>query len=66
MPVITQRDVLESELCRHDGLIASRTTAQSAAETASAAPSRAGNVMRRIDQGAGWAGCGLAGPWLWV
>jgi hypothetical protein len=44
--------------------MASRTTAQSAAETNSAAPSRAGNVMRRIDHGADWAGCGFDGPWL--
>ena len=33
---------------------------------ASAAPSRAATVMRRIDHGAACAGCGVEGSWLWV
>jgi hypothetical protein len=64
MPVIAQRDIAELQLCRHDHLIASHTTAHSPALTASATPSRATSVMRRIDHGAGWAGCGEARPWL--
>jgi len=43
-------------------LIAIKTTAQSAALTASAATSLAATVMRRMDQVATCAGCGEAGP----
>jgi hypothetical protein len=65
MPVIAQRDVTKLQLRGHAHLIASHTTAHNPALTASAAPSRAATVMRRIDQGAACAGCGVAGPWLW-
>jgi len=64
VPVIAEGDIAKAELRCHDGLMASRTTAQSPAETASAAASRPGNDIRRIDHGDGWAGCGLAGSWL--
>ena len=40
------------------------TTAHRPALTASAAPSRATTVIRRIDHGAACAGCGEDGPWL--
>src|SRR5882672_8595382 len=70
MPVIAQRDVAELNLRFGLGLdahlIATSTATQSPALTISAAPSRAATVMRRIDHGAGCAGCGVAGPWLWV
>jgi hypothetical protein len=70
MPVVAQRDVAELDLGfrlgRHAHLIATSTTAHRPALTASAAQSRASTVMRRIDHGAGCAGCGVAGPWLWV
>jgi len=64
MAIIAERDVAKGELRRHDGLIASKTTAQSAAETVSAAASRPGSDMRMIDHGEGWAGCRLDGSWL--
>jgi hypothetical protein len=48
----------------HAHLIESHTTIHSPALTASAAPSRETSVIRRIDHGAGCAGCGEAGPWL--
>ena len=63
MPVIAQRDVPELHLRGHAHLIASHTTAQRPALTASAAPSREATVMRRIDKGAACGGCGDAGPW---
>jgi hypothetical protein len=78
MPVVAQRDVakldlrfgldlrLDLGLCRHAHLIATSTTTQSPALTTSAAPKRAATVMRRIDQVACWAGCGVDGPWLWA
>jgi hypothetical protein len=66
MPVVAQRDIVESYLRGHAHLIESQTTAQRQALTASAAPSRETTVMRRIDQGAGCAGCGEAGPWAWA
>jgi hypothetical protein len=62
MPVVTQRDVAELQLGYHAHLIDNHTTAHSPALTASAAPSRAATVMRRIDHGAACAGCGVAGP----
>jgi acetylglutamate kinase len=34
--------------------------------TASAAARRERTVIRRIDQGAACAGCGVAGPWEWA
>ena len=46
----------------HAHLIASRTTAHNPALTTSAVPSRPISVIRRIDHGAAWAGCGEAGP----
>jgi len=64
MAVIAQRDIAKLQLRRHAHLIASQTTAHSAALTAHAAASRDSAVMRRIDQGAACAGCGVAGPWL--
>jgi hypothetical protein len=66
MPVIAQRDIAELQLRGHAHLIDINTTAHNPALTASAAPKRASSVMRRIDQGAGCAGCGDAGPWLWA
>ena len=66
MPVIAERDVLELDLRGHAHLIASHTTAHRAALTAAAAPSREATVMRRIDQGAACAGCGVARPWEWA
>jgi hypothetical protein len=47
-------------------LIASHTIAQSAALTMQAAASLAVAGMRRIDQDAGCAGWGEAGPWAWA
>ena len=47
-------------------VIASQTVAQSTIQTATAAASRAATVIRRIDQGAAWAGCGKAAPWTWA
>ncbi|MCC8982796.1 hypothetical protein H8A92_28975 [Bradyrhizobium sp. 10BB] len=44
-------------------------TAHRQAETASAADSRAGTGIRRIDQGAAWAGCACGAwlcPWGWA
>jgi hypothetical protein len=64
MPVVAQRDVAELQLRGHAHLIDNHTTAHRLALTASAAPSRATTVMRRIDHGAACAGCGVAGPWL--
>jgi len=46
----------------HSHLIASHTTAHIAALTASAALILETTVIRRIDQGAACAGCGVAGP----
>src|SRR5215208_799603 len=66
MPVIAERNVVEFELRRHAHLIATSTTAHSTALTASAAARRAVTVMRRIDQDAACAGCGVAGPWEWA
>src|SRR6185312_12128919 len=66
VPVIAQCDVVEFDLRRHAYLIATSTTAQRPALTSSAAPNRAATVMRRIDQGAACAGCGVAGPWEWA
>ena len=70
MPVIAERDVakpyLSFELRRHAHLIATSTTAHRPALTTSAAPSLAATVIRRIDHGAGCAGCGVDGPWLWA
>ena len=66
MAVIAERDVAEFDLRGHAHLIATSTTAHSAALTASAAARRAVTVMRRIDQGAACAGCGVAGPWEWA
>ena len=64
--VIAERDVAEIAICAAMAhLIASHTTAQSPALTASAAPSLETAGMRRIDQVAACAGCGAAGPWLW-
>jgi len=54
------------QLRGHAYLMASHTTAHRTVETASAAPIRDTTVMRRIDQGAAWAGCGDDGPWLWA
>src|SRR3954451_17920471 len=51
MPVIAECDVVEVH-GRHGYLIASKTTPQSTAHTASAVARRAAMVMRRIDQGA--------------
>jgi hypothetical protein len=65
MAVVTQRDVAKFYLRRHAHLIATSTTTQSPALTATAAASRDSTVIRRIDQGAGCAGCGVVGPWLW-
>ena len=62
MAIIAERDIAELQLRGHAHLIASHTAAHSTALTTSAAPSRAATVMRRIDQGAAWAGCGDAGP----
>jgi hypothetical protein len=64
MPVVAQRDVAELQLRGHAYLIAISTTTHNPALTTSAAPSRESSVMRRIDQGAACAGCGVAGPWL--
>jgi len=47
-------------------LIASHMMAHRPALTTIAAAKRESPVMRRIDQGAGCAGCGDAGPWLWA
>jgi hypothetical protein len=58
VPVVAERDVAELQLRGHAHLIASHTTAHRPALTTAAAPSRAMTVMRRIDQGATWAGCG--------
>jgi hypothetical protein len=54
------------QLRGHAHLIASQTATHSKVLTANAAPNRETKVMRRIDQGAACAGCGDAGPWLWV
>jgi hypothetical protein len=62
MAIIAERDIAELQLRGHAHLIASHTAAHSTALTISAAPNRAATVMRRIDQGAAWAGCGDAGP----
>src|SRR5439155_12682341 len=63
--VIAESDVAELQLGCHAHLIASHTMAHRPALTAAAAASRATTVMRRIDQGAACAGCGVAGPWEW-
>src|SRR5579863_1635412 len=63
MPVVAQRDVAELQLGGHAHLIASKTTAQRAAATASAAVSREITARRRIDHEIGCAGWGEAGPW---
>jgi hypothetical protein len=64
MPVIAERDVAKGDLRGHAHLIASQTMPHSPALTATAAARRAATVMRRIDQGAACAGCGVAGSWL--
>src|SRR3954449_6626396 len=64
--VVAERHVAESQGSGRSHRIASQTTAQRQALTASAALSRAMRVMRRIDHGAACAGCGDAGPWLWA
>jgi hypothetical protein len=65
MPVVAERDVAEFylsfDLIQHAHLIATSTTTHRQALTASAAPSRAATVIRRIDHGAGCAGCGVDG-----
>ena len=63
--VIAQRNILEEKL-RHAHLIDSKTIAHNAAETATAATKRKATGMRKIDQVAACAGCGEAGPWLWI
>lgn len=65
VPVITKCHVVEVH-GRHDHLIASQTTPQSTTQTAIAADRRAAIVMRKIDQGAAWAGCGWAASWTWA
>jgi hypothetical protein len=62
VPIIAQSDISKLQLRRHAHLIAIQTMAHRPALTASAAPSRATTVMRRIDQDATCAGCGDAGP----
>jgi hypothetical protein len=62
MAVIAQGDVAKLYLRRHAHLIASQTMVQRQMFTAIAALTRETPVMRRIDQGAAWAGCGEAGP----
>jgi hypothetical protein len=52
MAIIAKRDIAKLQLRGHAHLIASQTAPHSAALTASAAPSRAATVMRRIDHGA--------------
>jgi hypothetical protein len=62
MAVVPQRHVIESQLSGHGPhLIANQTMAQRPALTATAADRRAVTGMRRIDQGAACAGCGVAG-----
>src|SRR5206468_6043646 len=62
MAVITQRYVAELQGRDHAHLIAPSTIAHRTALTPSAAATRALTVIRRIDHGAAWAGCGDAAP----
>ncbi|MEY9729520.1 hypothetical protein ABIA07_005421 [Bradyrhizobium yuanmingense] len=65
VPVIAEREIVKVQRC-HRHLIASKTMPHSTAQTASAAARRPAMVMRRIDQGAAWAGCGEVASWTWA